>query len=310
LDNPRDSDEVVRAKSRRVLSYLVGLDANSVSLSFPFFTSGPRASSVFGDDATPSPLRIGILLDEAHSAGFRTTVRPLMDEQALLAVSRKSWRGNLKPASRDKWFASYQEFLAPYLRVAQDRKAATFVVGTELNSLENDARWHRLIAEARRGFKGEIAYAANWDSYLSGDVDLPVDQVGIDAYFPVQVSDEASVTRLANGWQRWLDQKSERAMPTALIYEVGIPAENGAYRHPWVWGMAGEPLNLAIQERWYAAACQVARKREMRGIYWWKLDFHTDPATADAKHDIHDSFVGRPGERAIQACFSAWGSAT
>jgi hypothetical protein len=91
---------------------------------------------------------------------------------------------------------------------------------------------------------------------------------------------------------------------------VGAPAEDGAYHHPGVWGSAGGRLNLAVQERWFQAVCRVARARRMAGVYWWKLDFHTDPAAADPQRDVHDSFVGRPGERAIRSCFAAWAAAS
>jgi hypothetical protein len=311
IDNPRDSEEVIRAKARRIIDYVIPLDANSIALSFPFFTSGPRASSVFATRATPSARRVGIALDEFRRSGLRTTLRPLMDEKALVAVNVYSWRGSIQPADRDAWFASYRKLVIPYLQAAQRSHAATFVIGAELNSLENDPRWGALVGQARHVFGAQIAYAINWDSYVSRPIRLPADQFGIDAYFRLDVGDDASTNLLVAGWNQWLDRRANGALPKLLLSEVGAPAENGAYHHPAVSGSTrGRPLNLAVQKQWFAAACQVARQRKMAGLYWWKVDFHEDPLRADPVRDKHDSFVGRPAEDAIQSCFSAWGSSS
>jgi hypothetical protein len=79
IDNPRDSEEVIRAKARRIIDYVIPLDANSIALSFPFFTSGPRASSEFATRSTPSARRVGIALAEFRRSGLRSTLRQLLD---------------------------------------------------------------------------------------------------------------------------------------------------------------------------------------------------------------------------------------
>jgi Glycoside Hydrolase Family 113 len=310
-DDPSDSEAVVRAKARRVVDYLITIDANSVALAFPFFTAGPTASSVFATSATPSARRVGVALDEFSRRGLRATLKPLLDEKALLAVSRRSWRGSIQPANRDAWFATYRKLLVPYLHVAQRSRARTFVIGTELSSLESDPRWGALAGQAKGIFRADIAYSVNWDSYVSRPNRMPVDEVGVDAYFPLEVDDDAPTSVLVAGWNRWLDRRAVGPLPDLSFSEVGAPAEDGAYRHPAAWGSTrGHALNLAVQARWFTAACQVARQRKMAGLYWWKVDFHDDPVRADPVHDKHDSFLGRPGEDAIQSCFSAWGSST
>jgi hypothetical protein len=309
-DNPADAENVVRAKADRLLDYIIGLGANSIALAFPFDTQGPTANAVFAETATPSPARVGIVLDEARRCGVRATVRPLLDERSLQAVNSKNWRGAIKPTNRDRWFASYQQFLAPYLKVARASHAATFFIGSELNSLEGDPHWKTLVAQAANDFDGEITYGENWDSFGPTPADVPVKSVAIDAYPPVDVNDDAPVSSLVAGWNNWLDRKASGAQPDTLLSEVGAPAEAGAYRKPWGWGDAAKPVNLTVQTRWFDAACQVARERKTAGLYWWKLDFHTDPAAADPQHDVHDSFVARPSAQVIKSCFSAWSQAS
>ncbi len=306
-DNPDESAQAVALKAARIVDYIVDLDANAISISFPFFTDAVRSSTVHAARGTPAPERLGILLDEAAREGLRITLRPTLDEKSLVAANPRDWRGTINPTSRDAWFASYRGFLAPYLALAEQHHLNTVVLGTELNSLEGDPRWGNLAAYTRTVFTGEIAYAFNWDVFVRTRVRMPVDRVGVDAYPELPLGDDASVAELATAWNRWLNQKAPGVMPQVMLYEVGAAAQPGIYRHPATPQTDGMPVIPELQKRWFVAACQLARERALAGLYWWRVDFHVNPATADPLRDRHESFVGRPAEQAIRDCFSAWG---
>ncbi|MDX3745946.1 glycoside hydrolase family 113 [Streptomyces sp. AK08-02] len=302
---PGETDRSVRGNALRLVNYMVGQHMNAVSVTFPFATAGPTSSGVGASAGTPSVRHLGMFMDTAAAAGLRITLRPLLDEGSLVARDPLAWRGSLAPADRAAWFRSYGAFLAPYLGLAARHHASAFVVGAELTSLEDDPRWRPLIAAARKAFSGELSYDANWDDYVSRHVPVPVDHLGVDAYFPLPgLGDDASVAEIAGGWQRWLDRKSTGKLPRVVLSEVGIIAEDGAYRHPAVWKGGGK-LNPTVQRRWFEAACRVARDRDMAGLYWWNLDFHADPA-GGAPAGSHTSFLGRPAEAAITSCFRTW----
>jgi hypothetical protein len=84
-DNPADALEVLQVKAARVFDHVVGMEANSVSISFPFFTDTITASTVSTDLRTPSPERLGMVVDDARRSGLRVAVRPLLDEANLIA---------------------------------------------------------------------------------------------------------------------------------------------------------------------------------------------------------------------------------
>ncbi|MFE6287600.1 glycoside hydrolase family 113 [Streptomyces sp. NPDC057877] len=299
------STEYIKKQARIQANYLVGLHANSVSISFPFATGGRASTEISASDKTPSPQRMADVLAIFHQAGLRTTVRPLLDETSL-DVDNGDWRGNIEPSDPDAWFTSYEKFLTPYLREAEAQKAATFVIGTELNSMEGSPGWDSLVDRAEQLFSGEVAYDANWDAYVAGPVNMPVTNLGIDAYFPVKVPDTASVETLAEGWNEWLDKKATGPLPKITIAEAGIGAMDGAYQAPGDF-YTKRAVNPKVQANWYTAVCQVVQERQMSGVYWWSIYFDDDPNTKpDDEKQSRLDFAGRPQtEKAITACFTS-----
>ncbi|GGL74771.1 hypothetical protein GCM10010129_18160 [Streptomyces fumigatiscleroticus] len=303
-EKQKRSDDFIEKQAEKQAKYLIGLGANSVSLSFPFFTGGTTSNEISAGDKTPSPERLQRVLGVFKDAGFRTTLRPIMDETALNPPD--GWRGNIEPASRSAWFASYEAFLTPYLKVAEAEKTNTFVIGTELNSMEGDPGWDALVDSAEQTFSGEVSYDANWDNYVSGRINMPVSHLGVDAYFPVKVADTAPVETLVEGWNDWLDKKATGPLPNILVAESGIGAMNGAYHAPGDFYTRGA-LNPQVQANWYTAVCQVVQERKMQGVYWWSIWFDDDPHTKpDDKTASRLDFAGRPlTEKAIKSCFTS-----
>ncbi|MFE1849714.1 hypothetical protein ACFYYI_18445 [Streptomyces sp. NPDC002387] len=303
-EKSKRSDTFIEAQAGKQAKYLIGLGANSVSVSFPFFIQNSTSNKLSAGPKTPSPERLERVLKVFKDAGFRTTVRPILDEGTL--EQSNGWRGSIEPASRSAWFASYKQFLAPYLKAAEDTKADTFVIGTELNSLEGDAGWGTLVSYAEKDFSGEVAYDANWDNYVTRRINMPVNHLGVDAYFPVKVPDTAPVQDLVKGWNDWLDKKATGSLPNILVSETGIGAMNGAYHAPGDFYVK-RAVNPQVQANWYNAVCQVVQDRKMQGIYWWSLWFDDDPNTKpDDKVASRLDFAGRPlSEKAIKSCFTS-----
>jgi hypothetical protein len=302
-DSPTDRDEDMRKRARKVLDHVVRLGANSLSVSFPFFMDGPHASVARADDPrTPSPDRLAIVLDEANRRGLRTTIRPILDEYNLAKDDPRMWRGAIAPADRGSWFASMRDLLVSYATVAQAKQVATFVVGTELTSLERDPRWSETVAAVRVRFGGELGYSANHDR-LAGPA--PVGDVHklVDAYPALALPDSATVPQLVAGWHAWLNVKGRGPLPDLVLSEVAIGARAGAYREPWS-PHANGLIVPQIQQRWFAAACQVVRERNLGGMYFWMINMDSDPAEAPPDSQPMD-FVGRPAERDVVACFAA-----
>ncbi len=119
LANKTDSDTVVQLKARRIINYAISLGANSIALTFPFYTYGLASDKVYAGLATPSPGHIALFLAEAARSHIRVTLRPILNETVLMAENPIAWRGMIQPTSTAAWFRSYLKLLLPYAEAAQ-----------------------------------------------------------------------------------------------------------------------------------------------------------------------------------------------
>jgi hypothetical protein len=296
----------VDSAAAKTLDYIVGLGANSVALAFPIYTNGVHPTEVYGvSGSTPSPATLDLVIKAAQARGLRVMLRPLIDETNIVD-SAGDWRGTIDPPSVSRWFASYRQFLTPYLQLAQQDSVNYFDIGVELDSLVSDgSRWTSLDDYAAGIYHGEIDYADNWSDWQLGESYAPAAHIGLDAYPDLDLPDDASVSDLTNAWEDWLEHRSDSVLEDTVLQEIGIAASSGAYYHPAAFAKAGPDIIDSIQINWFTAACDAARSLDMPGIYFWDVDSNADPAqgaTASA-----GSFIGR-GDQAIKTCFaSGWG---
>ena len=295
----------VDSAAAKVLDYIVGLGANSVSLSFPVYTDGVHPTKVYGvPGSTPSPATLDLVIKAAQARGLRVMLRPLFDETNI-DDGKGDWRGTIEPPSISGWFASYREFLTPYFQLAQQDSVNYFDIGVELDSLVSDhSEWASLDEYAAGIYHGEIDYSDNWSDWLLAQSPEPAAHIGVDAYPDLDLPDDTSSSELTTAWEHWLEQRSYSVLENTVLQEVGVAALSGAYHHPAAFGSTGSALISAIQINWFDAACDAARSLDMPGIYFWDVDSYADPAQGPTS--AAGSFIGR-GDQAIKACFaSGW----
>ena len=305
VDN-HDSETVTLAKARRIVNYAIGLGANSIAVTFPFYTSGITADTVFRDAAkTPSPARISIFLAVAAQAHLRVTLRPILNEESLIAEDPIAWRGSIQPSSVSTWFLSYRRLLLPYARAAQAGHAATFVIGTELESLERAPEWAAVIRSIKSVYTGQLLYAENFDEFAKHDKHLPLATIGIDAYPRFNLPDSTSVDRLTAAWDRWLGTHRKAALRKVVLEEVGIDAVADSYPDPGAWiSTTDAPIVLPVQTKWYEAVCRAVADEDLAGVYWWEIPFDANPATPRLWDADRLTFLGRPAQGVIKSCFA------
>jgi len=305
--NRSDSDAVIRAKARRIINYTISLNANSVALTIPFFTYGLASDTVYAKPkVTPSPRHIAIFMAVAAKAHIRVTLRPVLNENALVARNPQAWRGSIEPQNRAAWFRSYNKLLLPYAAAAQAGHAATFVLGTELVSLEGAPQWQGLVRSLRSVYSGQLTYDQNHDEFGSYTANPPVPGHNVDAYPQFSLPDSASVARLTSSWEAWLGAHPLSVRRELTLSEIGIDAVAGSYKEPWAWrNTRTAPINTRVQAAWYQAACNAVSDQQIGGgIYWWEVNFDANPADPGPFKSDRMTFLDRPAQRVIRNCFA------
>src|SRR5215469_7516667 len=301
------STAVVRAKAKRIIDYAISLNANSVTITFPFFTYGLASDTVYAKrNVTPSPSHIAIFLAVAAKAHIRVTLRPVLNEDALVVRNPQAWRGSIEPKDRSAWFRSYGKLLLPYATAAETGRAATFVLGTELTSLEGARQWPGLVHSLRFAYGGQLTYDLNHDEFAAGTAKPPIPSHSVDAYPQFGLPANASVARLTGSWDAWLGAHPLSVRRALTLSEIGIDAVAGSYQNPWAWrNIRTAPIDTHVQAAWYQAVCNAVSAEQVGGgIYWWEVNFDANPAGPRQFESDRLTFLDRPAQRVIRNCFA------
>lgn len=267
-------------EAQSVFEKLRSLGINSIALNFPFFQSDWQANEVsIHPEETPTNKELRQLIELAHSSRLSVMMKPIMDEQAFLASNR--WRGQIQPKNPQRWFDSYEEFLLSYARLAESTNIKALNIGTELSSLQNQYqdRWMTLIENVRKVYSGKLLYSFNYDTVSeipSIDFVPLLDHVGIDAYFPLDLPDNASIEMLEAEWKKQIDQLEDSLWEESIVItEAGIVPIAGAYRTPYAWSLSKMTYDPLVQANYYEATFN-RWKPKIDGIYWWSITLGQD----------------------------------
>jgi len=289
------------SNAEHVFSTLKELGVNSVGLNFPLVQEHWQSNQIkISPSITPPVADLEAIIDMAHSFGFHVMLRPIIDESQLMKTGH--WRGDIQPEDPQIWFQNYRDILISYASLARSKQIEIFNIGTELSSLQSQYRkeWESMIREIRNIYKGDLMYSFNWNTIH----DIPniefvhmIDYVGIDAYFPLDVPNDASVEELESAWGKWVEEvKNVGIDKKIIITEAGIVPVEGAYRTPYVWEYNNQPYSPKTQENYYIATFN-SWKPSIQGIYWWVVSLEEDNI------DINYSPFGLPTEEVIKKQF-------
>jgi hypothetical protein len=267
----------ISVAAETTVSFVRGLHANAMSISFPIFLDG---SGVQTTRATPTPGQLAVLVNDAENAGMRVTIRPLLDESSF-----HHCRCTL--AVQPAWFASYRRLLIPYARMANANHVATFVVGVEFTRFAHASQWRKINRAVRTVYHGTLACSDNWSVDTNGCL---VQAQTVDAYHPI-------LGNLFSGWKAY-----DRSFPRgAVLSEIGIDAVPAAVLMPWRHHWPVQGLDPTVQARWFTAACHAAIATHLSGIYYWPLGFGNPRVGPTLTYQ--GLWGGGAGASAIRRCF-------
>jgi len=226
----------------------------------------------------------------AHRLGMRVMLKPHV----------WVWPGGdatrIEPANWPAWFASYARVLTHEALLARAMHAEWLCIGTELTRSESRPEWRPLIARLRALFHGGLTYAANFDAFEKTPFFGELDAIGIDAYFPLSSTPNASDAELHAGARRVVDRIEAVAHGKPVVLtELGYADEKSPWVEPWreQRGAAAAP---AEQARAFAAMLDaVAKSHAIRGFFIWKYESDANVRNGSGFHP-----QGQPAEEVIR----------
>src|SRR5215203_3957317 len=282
----------------RQLDALEAMGANAVSL-MPF-AARPELRYLNRDPGSETDIGLIQATRLSRARGFHVLYKP------HLWISGGSWPGDVRMTSERDWAAwwrSYRRYILHHAVLASWAGADLFSVGVELSkTVDREAEWRDLIASTRLFFPRAVTYSGNW----YGDVEDVrfwdrLDLVGIDAYFPLAASPQASRADLEKGAAEVaarLAALSRRAGRPVLLTEVGFAASKGAWIAPHTEGgeYSEDDQALAYEALFKA----LGRQPWLAGTFVWKAFSAPGP---DAGQEADFGFMGRKAEGAVRGYY-------
>jgi hypothetical protein len=220
-----------------------------------------------------------------------------------LWVSHGGWPGEVEmktEADWARWWQGYRRYVLHHAFLARWAGADLFSVGCELSkTVKREAEWRDLIAAVRLLYPGVVTYSGNWYGDLEGvhfwDA---LDLIGIDSYYPLSASPQATRAELERGAQEVAKRFAAAARRTGkriLLTEVGFAAHRGAWLAPHTEG--GETSQDDQALAYQALFAALGRSQWLAGTFVWKA-FSAPGSEGRGEADFR--FQGRKAERVIR----------
>jgi hypothetical protein len=269
---------LIANKSKQVFVQLKEKGYNAISL-IPF--AGVRLT----DDVLPFnrhpagetdlSMRLGIV--RAHNLGMQVMLKPHIWPQGgdPTKFEAQSW---------ERWFASYESYLLHEAELAERMHVEWLCIGTELSRSEARPEWHRLIRHVRAVYHGRITYAANFDAFEKTPFWRELDAIGVDAYFPLASTPDATDAQLLAGAREAVTRMQRVAKANGrnvLLTELGYPKTPAAWIEPWV-ERRERAVDFSAQKRSFNAMFAALNGApDISGYFIWK--YESDPDYVDEK---------------------------
>lgn len=243
----------------------------------------------------PTQAAIAPAAKEAVRLGLSVSIKPLVEIDNAVGEGA-IWRGTIELSSelQNVFFTHYCTYILQMAEMARAVRASRFYIGSELEGLTKDpsasGHWRKLIADCRAVFsEGQaclLTYASNFTEYEKVSFWPQLDEVGIDAYFPLATAKTAqglqhpTTADIADAWDHSLEKMrrfSARVGRPVLLAEWGVVPFDMTTAEP-----SQEHPSSLLDESEAIAAYQavlpsVAKAKQwLKGIDLWHLQVDPD----------------------------------
>jgi len=267
------AEELLAVASDLELAHLKEIGVDYVAIMVPTYQNTVDSTIIVTHDYeggdTPTDEAISHAIDTCHLLGIRVMLKPHVD--CIDGTPRVNIIGS--PA----WFESYKKMILRYAKMAEEKNAEIFCVGTELENTTFSAwevQWRDIIRSIGEVYRGYTIYAANWTEYEGVNFWDMLDFVGIDAYFPLTNKKDPTEEELVGAWQKnadkiekWLDKNN--IQKGVIFTELGYVSSDGTNKQPWA--TLSNPEDQKEQADSLNSTFEVLTGRPwFKGIYLWQ----------------------------------------
>jgi len=273
-------------------------NVNWTAIAFGALQAHPQSTIIkYEQSPTVTDEEIVWAIREAHKLDLKVCLKPVVN------CANGTWRAHIcffeaevpgEPSWGD-WFASYEQFILHYARIAEDNDVEMFCIGCEMVQADRrETEWRALISKVREVYSGPITY--NCDKYQEERVQWwdAVDIVSSSGYYPV------------DKWKERLDALETFALRVGkpfFFMEAGCPSRDGSAQLPNDWSHIGD-TNLDEQAEYYRVMFQNTETRSwFNGFMLWdwpaKL-YSSDDATNNDDYCIYL----KPAEQVVADYYS------
>jgi len=215
------------------------------------------------------------MLQQAKTEKLKVMLKP------HIWVLGHGWCGQYDLDSEEKWKEwekNYARYIIHYARIAEQCNVELLCIGTEykIAATKREGFWRELIKSVRKIYHGKVVYAANWDNYYNIKFWDALDYVGVDAYFPLSNSKDATKSELDIAWKKVVKELStfsNQQRKKIIFTEYGYKSIHFSTWNQWEVENVGKTknVNLSAQENGYSSLFEnIWQQPWFEGGFLWK----------------------------------------
>ncbi len=224
-------------------------------------------------------------IQEAKRLDMEVTLNPFLEIDNPINIAHE-WRGRLdfRGPSLDRFFRGYRNYILGVAQLLEHCGGGRLYIGSELKALSlNPAagkHWKSLINDVRVCCPQLVlSYAANYDNFEAVPFWRYLDEVGVDAYFPLADKptavplQEPSRHDIIEAWHQHLHRLEKFSLDVQrpiVVSEWGVvpfnlTTTNPADSQPTMTSDVGEQLNAYVG----TIEAITSPRPWLRGIFFW-----------------------------------------
>lgn len=258
---------------------------------------------------TQTDEEIEFAVRKAKSLGLKVCLKPMVN------CLDNAWRARIDfPAEEytsywEKWFASYNNFMLYYAKMAERLGCEMLCTGCEMAGMDKQSAYCvDMVSKVRKVYHGIIMHNINHGDELRFDWLEAVDLIGISAYYPVTTEENKGIDTMRASWKSVvtrLEQCYEKYKRPIMFAEIGIRNESGCSMYPWDFkDRPDKPLDEQEQSDFYETAMEATWDLDwFCGYFWWDWKAYMPPLEK-ARENRDFTVYGKMAEQTLKRWYT------